>query len=147
MLEKSEECELHIVKKRGCPICYNRDLPRIPQLRGISHRQCAIAQPNQTSVIDSSVFLYTGLIRLCFTVELNNIWRVKNKPSCNLHLLQTRTFTQKCSHVFISTHQPCVTCLRTATIIDDRGEDCYAWPVQDAIRDCDWEPFENVSHT
>lgn len=42
---------------------------------------------------------------------------------------------------------PCVTSQRMATIIDDRGEDCYAWPVQDAIRDGDWEPFENVKVT
>lgn len=41
----------------------------------------------------------------------------------------------------------CVTSQRMATIIDDRGEDCYARPVQDAIRDGDWEPFENVKVT
>lgn len=42
---------------------------------------------------------------------------------------------------------PCVTRLGVTTIIDDRGEDCYAQPVQDAIRDRDWEPLENVSDT
>lgn len=35
----------------------------------------------------------------------------------------------------------------TPSSLDDGAEDCYARAVEDAVRDSDWEPFENVSDT
>lgn len=46
------------------------------------HTDCTLML-NQLFVIDLSafVFLYTDLIRLCFTVQLNSIWRIKTRPT------------------------------------------------------------------
>lgn len=86
----------------------------------------------------------TNLIRLFPSAAKTTSERLKKKP---FYTELTELYSENAA-LYSSQHtSPCVARLRIATIIDDRGEDCYAWPVQDAIRDCDWEPFENVKVT
>lgn len=71
------------------------------------------------------MLLYTELIGLCFT--LHSISRIENlSTSTPGSTIQTQLYSDNAAQYSSQHTSPCVTCLRMATIIDDRGEYCYA---------------------
>lgn len=74
-----------------------------------------------------NAFVYRMNQVVFYSAAKRSTWRIKNlSTSTPGSAIQTKLYSHKAA-LYSSQHtSPCVTFLRIATIIDDRGEDCYA---------------------
>lgn len=130
--------ELSVVARRipgmWATCCQAGKLSHLLQYRPAAHC-AALWHLTQTAAVKSArciwlfcvpkCFLDAEFTKLCFTVQLKT-GRKSLPPPTPGFTIQTKLYSDNAA-LYSSQHtSPCVTSLRIATIIDDRGEDCYA---------------------
>lgn len=127
-LEESQECELHVIKQGNCPVCYSTEPLPSAQACGASHTlRC---RPTNSNVL-LNAFGYRINLAPFYSAHRRGTLSIKKKKNPFYSDSRAAPFKHNPTVIIqpgihLNTPGPCATCLRIATIIDDRGEDCYA---------------------